>query len=419
MELTHEDLFPDGGEDLTEPQQPRRPSAEEALSTVLEIDRRTQRPHHGHGESSAAAAPRVPRRETFEDLLPPVRTGDCGFVGQPTDRHPDGTLSRMRFPQAIAHRGLKSDTVPENTLAAFRAAVEAGAHAIQTDVHLSADGVPVLTHDKSLKRCFGVRRKVASLDWIDLQNLRTVGAAQEPMPRLTDLLHFLNQPENRFVWVLLDLKMCNDPNLMVPAIAGDISLVAPVEGTAWKDRIVLAVWKAGWIPPCVWSMGDFKVALSAWSPSYAIGVLDELLLWRKTVLLDCSLLNHAFESERGQRFREKFREQYPNQKIFSWSDDSDLSMARSIRNGLDGVICDDPARYLGICRQWEDDEAFRDRISEPTRRQKLQWLYCNVVVYIYEFLLLMLQGSPWRRAKRGLKGDQASRRTSLTMPNET
>jgi glycerophosphoryl diester phosphodiesterase len=49
------------------------------------------------------------------------------------------------FPQVIAHRGYKAKH-PENTLRAFQGAVEVGAHAIETDIHLSKDGVVVLSH---------------------------------------------------------------------------------------------------------------------------------------------------------------------------------------------------------------------------------------------------------------------------------
>lgn len=48
-------------------------------------------------------------------------------------------------PQAIAHRGYKAAN-PENTLGAFKGAVEVGAHAIETDLRLSKDGVVVLSH---------------------------------------------------------------------------------------------------------------------------------------------------------------------------------------------------------------------------------------------------------------------------------
>ena len=52
---------------------------------------------------------------------------------------------RRRLPQAVAHRGYKA-MYPENTMAAFRAAVQAGAHGIETDPHLTKDGVVVLSH---------------------------------------------------------------------------------------------------------------------------------------------------------------------------------------------------------------------------------------------------------------------------------
>lgn len=52
-------------------------------------------------------------------------------------------------PEAIAHRGLHR-TVPENTLEAFRLALEAGADAVELDVHATADGVVVVHHDPTV-----------------------------------------------------------------------------------------------------------------------------------------------------------------------------------------------------------------------------------------------------------------------------
>jgi glycerophosphoryl diester phosphodiesterase len=48
-------------------------------------------------------------------------------------------------PQAIAHRGYRSK-FPENSMAAFKGAVAAGADAVETDLHLTKDGVIVLSH---------------------------------------------------------------------------------------------------------------------------------------------------------------------------------------------------------------------------------------------------------------------------------
>lgn len=50
-----------------------------------------------------------------------------------------------KLPQSIAHRGYKAKH-PENTMGAFKGAVDVGANAIETDVHLSKDGVVVLSH---------------------------------------------------------------------------------------------------------------------------------------------------------------------------------------------------------------------------------------------------------------------------------
>ena len=60
------------------------------------------------------------------------------------------TFARKRstgeyLPQTIAHRGYKAEH-PENTMRAFRGAVKAGAHAIETDIHLTKDDAVVLSH---------------------------------------------------------------------------------------------------------------------------------------------------------------------------------------------------------------------------------------------------------------------------------
>jgi glycerophosphoryl diester phosphodiesterase len=59
-----------------------------------------------------------------------------------------GTRGR---PLIIGHRGASGET-PENTLAAFELALGQGADGIEFDVHLSADGVPVVIHDSRLNR---------------------------------------------------------------------------------------------------------------------------------------------------------------------------------------------------------------------------------------------------------------------------
>lgn len=113
---------------------------------------------------------------------------------------------RKPVPQTIGHRGFKA-IAPENTMAAFRAAVDAGVEAIETDLHLTRDGVVVLCHDETLQRCYGNKAKVRDLDWSDISELRTLREPHEPMPRLVDLLSYLNEPGLESIWLMLDIKV--------------------------------------------------------------------------------------------------------------------------------------------------------------------------------------------------------------------
>ena len=75
-----------------------------------------------------------------------------------------------RAPLVVAHRGA-SAAAPENTLAAFDLALEQGARFVECDVHLSADGVPVVIHDETVDRTTDGGGSVADLTLAQLQAL--------------------------------------------------------------------------------------------------------------------------------------------------------------------------------------------------------------------------------------------------------
>jgi glycerophosphoryl diester phosphodiesterase len=66
----------------------------------------------------------------------------------------------LQLPAVIGHRGAMA-YAPENTLASFREAKRRGASWVEIDVKLTADGMPILMHDDSLKRTMGMDRLVA------------------------------------------------------------------------------------------------------------------------------------------------------------------------------------------------------------------------------------------------------------------
>ena len=98
-------------------------------------------------------------------------------------------LSATR-PMVIGHRGA-SAYAPENTLAAFALAVEQGADGIEFDVQLSADGWPVIIHDRLVNRTTNGVGKVIDLTVADLQRLDA--GEDQPVPTLDDLFEMLGE----------------------------------------------------------------------------------------------------------------------------------------------------------------------------------------------------------------------------------
>lgn len=109
------------------------------------------------------------------------------------------THPAIKVPTLIAHRGY-SAAAPENTLAAVRAAHQAGATWVELDVQLLGDGTPVIWHDADVARCSNGRGDLATMNWAQAQSL-DVGSwfgdrfAGEKMPSLKTMLGLLNELE--------------------------------------------------------------------------------------------------------------------------------------------------------------------------------------------------------------------------------
>ena len=92
-----------------------------------------------------------------------------------------------------AHRGLhdiSTSDAPENSMAAFRAAVKAG-YGIEMDVQLTRDRIPVIFHDFTLERVCGVPGKVMDFTYEELQAFSLMGT-KEKIPRFQDVLALVN-----------------------------------------------------------------------------------------------------------------------------------------------------------------------------------------------------------------------------------
>ena len=97
--------------------------------------------------------------------------------------HPPAWLTAQPF----AHRGDHFEVMhPENSLPAFRSAVQAG-RGVELDVHLSSDGQIVVIHDDTLLRTTGDPRPVSDVPFAEIRALRLEGTAEQ-IPTLSEAL---------------------------------------------------------------------------------------------------------------------------------------------------------------------------------------------------------------------------------------
>ncbi|KAJ5921626.1 hypothetical protein N7454_009100 [Penicillium verhagenii] len=272
-----------------------------------------------------------------DDQASPRADIPAHFLHSPTSQ------DDMHLPQTIAHRGYKGQ-YPENTICAIDRAIAAGTHALELDLHLSRDGVVVLSHDVLLQRCFGIKKRVSDCDWDYLKTLRTLQAPHEPMPRLLDVLEYLRQPGRESIWVLLDIKLQNDPATIMQGIAKVVeSVPIPAIGPDWHRRLVLGCWSARYLPPRAKYLPRYEMALICVDLSYARQFLH-------VPRISFNIHQKSLMGPLGRGFLEEARA--ARRKVYLWTVNAPNLMRWGIRHQVDGIITDDPLRFQEVREQW-------------------------------------------------------------------
>jgi len=133
----------------------------------------------------------------------------------------------------IAHRGLSAQ-YPENTLLAFRKAIEAGADGIETDLRLTLDNEIILFHDRNIKKHTGINTKPESLSLLALKEF-DIGRG-EVIPTLNE---FLELVEGK-VTLILEIKYNPETykrlcEILIPQIENKLEWV---EVSCFEDRVL-------------------------------------------------------------------------------------------------------------------------------------------------------------------------------------
>ena len=117
-------------------------------------------------------------------------------------------MTQAMFPRPIAHRGLhdRANGIIENSSSAFEAAINGG-FAIECDVQLTSDGVPMVFHDDGMQRLLGREGLVADTLAADLKSTPLLGSVAGDRPQ--DFTEFLTQITGRTL-LQVELKRQRD-----------------------------------------------------------------------------------------------------------------------------------------------------------------------------------------------------------------
>lgn len=256
-----------------------------------------------------------------------LRGGDVAAAGkpQPYEKFFPAPVKPARFPVAvIAHRGF-ARVAPENTLSAFRAALEADADMLELDVHRTRDGHLVVMHDNDVDRTTDGAGDVEDMTLEQVKQL-DAGAwfspnfAGERVPTLDEVLALARGRAN----VMIELKGRKVP-LLPPLVA------QAVERHQMRDQVLVSSFYAGPLD-----------AIRSLAPNLAIGAL---------------ILPTNSPTKRAQSLRASMTQAFHKSidalsvkaahaaglKVHVWTVNQPEDMVRVAKAGVDGIITDDVA----------------------------------------------------------------------------
>jgi glycerophosphoryl diester phosphodiesterase len=225
----------------------------------------------------------------------------------------------------IAHRGLAVEA-PENTLLAFAKAISIGVTHVETDVHVSADGVAMISHDPDLRRIAGRTAQVAHLTSHELRRI-DLGDGQNYSSLAEALDAF---PETRFN---IDIKIEGAVVPAVEAIRAAGATARVLIGSFRPARRLQAVRMLPGVATSVSSRG--AVAAVAAATSGNLRALRRVLRDVQAVQLPESVLcMKPFTPRAVSAFHAAGVE------VHAWTINDVGSMERLLDAGVDGIITD-------------------------------------------------------------------------------
>ncbi len=239
----------------------------------------------------------------------------------------------MTGPDVIAHRGY-SAVAPENTLPAFAAAVAAGADWVELDVRTTADGVPVVIHDRTLDRTTAGTGPVADCPAGDLATLDagswfSPAYAGVPVPTLAAALDLLDRAGTR---ILLEIKP--------PATGAEVeAVVAQVAGRGLTARTILQSIDDDVLRAAAAALPDLRRGVLRFTPDPdPVRACVE----HRAVCYNPSLKDLVRDPELAPRL------QATGVRVMPWTVNTAAGWADAVDLGVDGIITDRPA----ACAAW-------------------------------------------------------------------
>ena len=238
--------------------------------------------------------------------------------------------------QIIAHRGAAA-VCPENTISAFKRAIEMGSDAIETDVQMTKDGHLILIHDEKLERTTNGKGWVKEYTLEEIKRLDAGGwfnnsFTGETIPTVEELFNLIS---NTNLWVNIEIKA---GFVLYPGI--EQALVSKIKEYNMEDKVIISSFN-----------------------HYSIDLIRKISPELETAILYVAGLYEPWDYAKGigARFLHPFKEAVYQEMVTGahqrgmgvhpYTIDKEEEMIALIKMGVDGIITNVPDNLIALLKR--------------------------------------------------------------------
>ncbi|CCH44417.1 hypothetical protein BN7_3981 [Wickerhamomyces ciferrii] len=276
----------------------------------------------------------------------------------------------------------------ENTLAAFQGAIDSGVDVLETDLHITLDGIIVINHDTTTGRVHDKDLVVSQTNLSDLKKLTNKQDSSQEFLTFKELTQWFTKQRND-IKIMLDIKPFNSKSIFAKILKDLLDIKDDLQ--FWNSRIIFGLWRLdfyefGYTTGLLENFQIINIAISSEISKQFISYSQSVP--KNYKLSAISILDVSSWSSDFKKFKKTVLDAN-NISLYLWTVNHPDDIKKAIQLGVGGIVTDDPVQVIAEIKTAISRGPNAIIYKEPSLLT-FEGLKSNVIFYLFKLFELIV-----------------------------